>query len=114
MNVTAPDDTVWHHYAVVTDGSSLNIWVDGVIGAGGETGVSTGFILDTIGAAYTTARDFDFHGQIDEFWLLDEALDATTIGYLYTTNTLDGVPEPATMSLLALGGMAMLRRRKQA
>ena len=39
---------------------------------------------------------------------------ASTDGYLYTlTLTRVGIPEPATMSLLALGGLAMLRRARR-
>jgi len=33
-------------------------------------------------------------------------------GYLYGGGTISAVPEPATLSLLALGGLAMISRRK--
>jgi hypothetical protein len=52
--------------------------------------------------------------QIDEIYLLGNG-NADKIAYVDNV-TVSGVPvpEPATMSLLALGGLAMLRRRRRA
>jgi len=49
-------------------------------------------------------------GQID-LPALAAGLDWNTSA-LYTTGELSVVPEPATLSLLALGGLAMIRRRR--
>jgi len=54
------------------------------------------------------AWDLYFGGQIDDFRIYNEELDATAIGLL----AADIVPEPATIMLLGLGGLGLLRKRK--
>ena len=53
--------------------------------------------------------------EFQGFSSVDFRVFATGGGIEWTDFEVNGavVPEPATMSLLALGGMAMLRRRKQ-
>jgi hypothetical protein len=56
-------------------------------------------------------------GGIDEYALWDTALTRDEIGWLYQ-NPLAGlpgayIPEPATSALFALGGLALLRRRRK-
>ncbi len=46
-------------------------------------------------------------GLLDDVAIWDEALSPAEIGLL-----VNGAPEPATLSLLGLGGLVMLRRRK--
>ncbi len=116
VDAVAPNDTNWHHYVIVADGSDLTVYVDKIAAAGSETGVSTGFTLNTIGQAYTTAS-FSFFGQIDEMWIFDSAIDQTIINNLYQYNSLVA-PEPGTYGLFAVGfvGLALLawRRRRTA
>lgn len=85
LDAVSPSDPDWHHYAVVVSGTTLTVYLDGEVVVSG-TGKLTGFILDTIGEAYSTVRDFDFHGQIDEFWVFDEALERFRIQGLFATN----------------------------
>jgi hypothetical protein len=105
----SPADTAWHHYAFVADGTDLHFYFDGGF-LETASGKQTGFIVDTIGDAYTNTG-LDFRGRIDEVWILDEVSDATTIDNLYTLNSL--IPEPSSMTLLGLGSMVLcLLRRK--
>lgn len=80
-----PKDYDWHHYAIVASGTTITLYLDGTL-FGSATGKSTGFIIDTIGEAYDSNSDFDFHGQIDEFWIFDEAIGAGAVGALYSSN----------------------------
>jgi hypothetical protein len=48
-----------------------------------------------------------FDGAIDDVRIYDRALSGTEVADLYA------LPEPATLALLALGGLAMLRRRRR-
>lgn len=47
-----------------------------------------------------------FQGEIDDVRIYDQALSSKQVGAL--------VPEPATLGLLALGGLAVVRRRQKA
>ena len=108
---TTVADGTWHHLAIVVPNATSTLgdvqyYLDGsLVGTfTGTTGIVTGIGPMRVGDGYQdTGRDFK--GNLDDVRLYDEALDATAIAAL--------VPEPATMSLLALGGMAMLRRRKK-
>ncbi len=51
-----------------------------------------------------------YSGLMDEFQVYNEALTAAQVAYLYA-NPGQVVPEPTTVGLLALGGVALLRRR---
>ena len=55
----------------------------------------------------------DFNGMVSEVLIFDHLLDASARSTVESYIVSKTVPEPATMSLLALGGVAMLRRRKK-
>lgn len=80
------NDNEWHHYAITAaDDRVHTFYLDGVEQETREE-IQTGFILDTIGEAYTDTRDFDFHGQIDEMWVFDETLSAQGVAGLFNAN----------------------------
>ena len=85
-----PNDMLWHHYVfTATSGGVLSLYLDGEFVE--QSSELTGFIIDTIGEAYLAAGGFDFEGQLDEVWILDEALDADNVRHLYTFNALPEV-----------------------
>jgi hypothetical protein len=96
---TATDDTDWHHYALVAgaDGT-LQYYLDG-LWAGSANNKLTGFIVDTIGEAYSSTRDFDFHGQIDEVYIYDRSVTARLVRELFEQR--DGMPAEYDVYLIA-------------
>ena len=104
-------DSAWHHYAGVYDGAKLKLYVDGILNveADHNTGVNVTTWRLWIGAC-DEKKDWNngrqFAGMIDEVKLLDEALDAVAI------RELSGVPEPATIALLGLGGALLIRKKR--
>ncbi len=95
---STPDDTIWHHHIITADNAqNITYYRDGAWVAT-ATGKSTGFILDTIGEAYSTTRDFDFHGQIDEVWVFDETITATMATNLFLYNNSSGLPAASVLT----------------
>lgn len=96
----------WHHVAAVyDDGTPGNfqwkLYLDGQLQtslAYGAWGFTTNAIPLVIGAYSDHTANFD--GEIDEFRISN--------GHLQFA-----VPEPASMSLLALGGLMLVRRRRK-
>ena len=86
---------------VIADGSSLDVNGLGICAAGNVEGTWDGWIGEA-----NTGRLFDSSLATDQH--LDAVYDP---GNNWTT--LTAVPEPATPSLLALGGLALIRRRKR-
>jgi len=102
-----PDDSLFHHWVVIADGAgSVTAYRDNV--SQGSLSASGAFSITSVAAAYN-ATTHTHNGQMDELYIFDEAIDAATVSSLYGNNV---VPEPATLGILALGGLSVLRRRK--
>lgn len=101
-----PRDNNWHHYAFVASGTSVTLYLDGQV-FGTATGKLTGFSYDTIGDGYPSSRRYGLHGQIDEMWIFDEALDAAAIGKIHQSNDPGIPPSTATrLRVSLLGGQS--------
>ena len=110
------NDLQWHHLVVVRDGTDVHndatVYLDGTslaktgTGGWGDRNSTTPNIAS--GADGTTQR---LNAGIDEVAFFSTALSASEVTSLYYAAV---VPEPATMALLVLGSLVLLRRRKSA
>ena len=106
------NDNEWHHLALTFNGSSLTLFLDGVIEA--QTNQLTGTILQgnapfligagnfgTINGSGTFRRNFQ--GDIDEVRLTDAVLSA---------DQFLSIPEPTSAALILLSSLSLLKRRR--
>lgn len=101
LNDTGMD---WDAYRVtlVTDGSAAFV------------GTPTYSPFSSHTASATELYFFDGTVADGEIVMLDFDINVSTIGDFSFTLTQTAIPEPASLSLLVLGGLALLRRRKTA
>jgi hypothetical protein len=101
-----PDDTDadgWGETFIVLDDpmwATADVSLPGITGETGTATLTSGFDFDTPS------------GLITGFGLYNPSLDGNQRIDIYEVNN-QPIPEPATMSLLALGGLVALRRRRR-
>jgi hypothetical protein len=86
ISTTAPSTGSWHHVAYTWDGSSNNLYVDGVA----VTATATAHDSAAVTAAFigaTSAGAGFFNGSIDEVRIFDRALTAVEVSSLAAGNT---------------------------
>ena len=105
-------DDEWHHIAAVGAGGATKFFIDGAyVGMSDFQSLSDVWVLGN-----HTGRDQKFAGYLDDLALFDVALSPDQILRLAerTGTPANVVPEPATLSLLGIGGVvALLRRRRR-
>jgi hypothetical protein len=83
--------------ATGTDSQDLNTGATGALAIGNKV----------------TGAGHPVQGSLDEFAFYNTALSASDVATLYSIGSGTPVPEPASLSLLALGGVALLARRRK-
>lgn len=101
----------WVHMAgVYTPGTSLEIYLDGDLAISLTSGVPTSQYSSGPGMLYIGnfqgVGDCGWYGALDEVRLYSDALTESQI------EAVMAIPEPATMLMLGLGGLALIRRKR--
>lgn len=107
---TAPRIDQWYHLAGTYDGSSLNMYVNGLL----ENSVShSGTIVGSnkpLIIGNNPANNRGFAGSIVDMRIYDTALSESDIALIAATAWV--IPEPATVILLGLGAIGLVKRRR--
>jgi len=121
---TTVDDHTWHHVVAIWNGSNVNLYVDGALDT---SATGTGKIDSTtndlfIGGGPNQSRTI--YGRLDDVGIWRNCIlgsggitEADVVQGLYdgTYTPLTApttVPEPITLSLLGIGALSLLRRRR--
>ena len=101
------DNNTFRHVAATYDGSSLNVYIDGILdGTTAYTGTPSGTGQEIrIGRHFALNRQFT--GQMDDIRIYDSALTASEVA------SLAAIPEPASIVILTMCGIGCLIRRNR-
>jgi len=104
------NSNTWYNLAAVCDGTFVSMYINGgYVGTDTHPGGPPSAGFGTLGFGSNLDNGTDWYlGSIDEVRLYNRAITSTEVAQIYS------VPEPSSLSLLALGGVVVaLRRRKK-
>jgi len=107
------DSSVMHRIVISVDNSSFfRVYVDGVLflDAAGQ-GIDGRFSLDPTFCLFADNDWEDAWGMVGTIAVWDHALTTAEVAAMGSASTTLVIPEPATMAILALGGL-LIRRKK--
>ncbi|MCP4377996.1 MAG: PEP-CTERM sorting domain-containing protein [bacterium] len=102
----------WTHFAYVRNGTQLDVYQDGTLAMTGAVPAGDAFFASpSFGGRWNNVAQH--LGSIDEVGIWTSALSSDNIAWLSQNSLTESIPEPATMTLLALGGIGILARRRR-
>jgi hypothetical protein len=112
-------DGTWYRVVMAADlGNFFKVYVNGteVLNIAGDNGAELDgglSLYDYSVSFFSDAWGYDGPVICDTLAYWNRTLDGTEVASMGDISTAMTVPEPATMSLLALGGIALLRRNRK-
>lgn len=86
------DDNSWHHGAATYDGTTLKIYVDGVLAGSQTVSAPDQVSNDTYVGMYGDGSTLAFPGNLDDVRIYNRALSGSDISDLYAYNGAAGAP----------------------
>jgi hypothetical protein len=104
----------WHQVIARSKDGTLSLWFNGeMVASINAPWISNSGMPLLIGQRnYVDGRDFAANCLFDETAIWTRGISDSEISYLYNNGIGNPVPEPLTLSLFSLGGLALLHRRK--
>ena len=103
----------WTHVAWVDDDTNMRLYIDGVLVYTGNSIINTPTGDLFLGGNSSDSNTGESYiGLLDDVLLTDNALSANDIQFIANNGVAAWVPEPGSLALLGLGGLAVLRRRR--
>ncbi|MEX0612027.1 MAG: LamG domain-containing protein [Pirellulales bacterium] len=117
--MAAANDDQWHHVAAALSASGWSLYVDGqLVNSGPDVAnpTSIGANMVQIGRNQDSGGpQWYYNGLTDDMAVFSTALDGDLIGDVYRgglqgRSVIEVIPEPASIVLMAVGGLLLLRR----
>ena len=114
------EDRAWHHWVLVYEDADndsavddVTLYFDGLFYAT-VNNFGGSFDFNAVGSSNGNAR-YAFGGQLDEIFILDEAIGSAQVDSLFNGNQAytGEVPEPGSLALVGLGGLMLIARRRR-
>lgn len=111
VDFAAGGNQEWRHIAITYDASTgvTEAYLDGAFAGTFTQGGTLDPMSYLVIGGHRNGTSRNFHGMIDDVAVFDEVISTDYIGNLASGNP---VPEPATLMLLGLGGLSLLRKRR--